>query len=75
LRTPQATAALEQVYDYLLREKPVTLLYSGDNAELNGAALLKNLLEGHRMPPNGTGPAKAAAAGGRARAVARRPRR
>ncbi len=76
LKTPKATEALEQVYEYLLREKPVTLLYGGDNAELNGAVLLKNLLEGHRMPPNSTGPAKAAAAGGRVAArAARRPRR
>lgn len=75
LKTPQATRALEQIYEFMLREKPVSLLYAGDNAELNGAVLLKNLLEGHRMPPNSTGPAKAAAAGGRARAMARRPQR
>jgi uncharacterized protein YeaO (DUF488 family) len=75
LRTPAATEAMEQIYNYLLREKPITLLYAGDDAEINGAVLLKNLLEGHRKPPNGTGPAKAAAAGGRVRAAARRPRR
>ncbi len=76
LKTPQATQALEQIYEFLLREKPVTLLYAGDNAQVNGAVLLKDLLEGHRMPPNTTGPAKAAAAGGRVAArAARRPRR
>lgn len=75
LKTPQATEALEQIYNYLLREKPITLLYAGEDAQLNGAALLKDLLDGHRKPPNNTGPAKAAAAGGRVRAAARRPRK
>jgi uncharacterized protein YeaO (DUF488 family) len=75
LRTPQATEAMEQIYNYLLREKAITLLYAGDDAEMNSATLLKNLLEGHRKPPNGTGPAKAAAASGRVRAAMRRPRK
>ena len=75
LRTPQATVALEKIYDHLLKEQTVTLLYAGDNAEINGATLLQAVLEGERKPPNGTGPAKAAAASGRVRAVARRPRR
>jgi len=75
LRTPAATEAMEQIYNYLLGDKTITLLYANDAAELSGALLLKNLLDGHRKPPNGTGPAKAAAASGRARAVARRPRK
>lgn len=75
LRTPVATEAMEQIYNYLLREKSITLLYASDEPEFSGAMLLKNLLEGHRKPPNGTGPAKAAVASGRASAVARRPRR
>lgn len=75
LRTPQATEAMEQIYNYLLREKPITLLYASDDAEHNSAVLLRNLLAGHRKPPNGTGPAKAAAAGGRVRAAMRRPRK
>jgi uncharacterized protein YeaO (DUF488 family) len=75
LRTPAATEALEHIYNYLLREKTITLLYAGDDPVSNGAILLKELLDGHRMPPNNTGPAKAAAAGGRVRAAARRPRR
>jgi uncharacterized protein YeaO (DUF488 family) len=75
LRTPQATEAMEQIYNCLLREKTITLLHVGDDAEVNSATLLKNLLEGHRKPPNGTGPAKAAAAGGRVRAAMRRPRK
>ena len=75
LKTPQATEGLEQIYNHLLQEETLTLLYAGDDPVLNGAMLLKDLLDGHRMPPNNTGPAKAAAAGGRARTVARRPRR
>ena len=74
LKTPQATAALEQIYNLILQEKTITLLYAGDDAAMNGAVLLKELLDGHRKPPNGTGPAKAAAAGGRVRAV-RKPRK
>jgi uncharacterized protein YeaO (DUF488 family) len=75
LRTPKATEAMEQLYNYLLREKTITLLHAAEEAEWSGAVLLKNLLDGHRKPPSNTGPAKAAAAVGRARAVARRPRR
>ena len=75
LSTPQATAGLELLYDYLAREKTITLLYAGDDAELNAATLLKGLLQGERKPPNNTGPAKAAATGGRARAAMRRPRK
>src|SRR4051812_7567194 len=33
LRTPAATEAMEQIYNYLLREKTITLLYAGDEAE------------------------------------------
>jgi uncharacterized protein YeaO (DUF488 family) len=75
LRTPQAAAALELIYDYLLRDKTITLLYAGDDPHMTAAALLKDLLEGHRKPPNSTGPAKAAVASGRARAAMRRPRK
>jgi uncharacterized protein YeaO (DUF488 family) len=75
LRTPQATAALEKIYNLLLREKTVTLLYAGEDPLTNGAALLKSVLEGDRKPPDGTGPAKAAAASGQVRAAARRPRK
>src|SRR5438128_7631092 len=64
LKTPQATEALEHVYNYLLKEKTVKLLYGGNDPVLNGAMLLKDLLDGHRKPPNNTGPAKAAAAAG-----------
>lgn len=75
LNTPQAAAGLELLYDYMMRDKTITLLYAGDDPELNAATLLKGLLEGQRKPPNNTGPAKAAAAGGRARAAMRRPRK
>src|SRR5947207_3149850 len=68
LKTPKATAALEQIYNHLLQDKTVTLLYAVEDEVLNNAVLLKGLLDGNRKPPNGTGPAKAAAAGGRVRA-------
>src|SRR3954470_19983631 len=48
LKTPQATQALEQIYNYLLQDKIITLLYAGDDPVLNGAMLLKDLLDGQR---------------------------
>jgi uncharacterized protein YeaO (DUF488 family) len=70
LGKPEAAAALEQLYDLVRACKKVTLVYSSRNAEHNNAAVLKQLLDGMRKPPTGTGPA--AAAGGKERAV--RPR-
>jgi len=46
-------------------------VYASRSLEQNHALLLKQLLEGERKPPTGTGPARAAAAR-RARAARRR---
>lgn len=58
LNTPEATAALEQLYSALGGR--VTLVYSSKNETHNNAVVLKQLIEGARKPPTGTGPVRAA---------------
>lgn len=62
--------ALHRLYDLAGKKKRVTLLFASKNETHNNAVVLKELLEGVRKPPTGTGPAAAHAA--RKRAVARR---
>ena len=71
LTNEAAHAALQQLHDLAQKRGGVTLLYASRSLEQNHALLLKQLLEGERKPPTGTGPARAAAAG-RARAARRR---
>lgn len=70
LKRPDAEAALEELYR--LAEKKLTLLFAYKDEEHNNAVVLKDLLEGRRKPPSGTGPAAIGA--GRVRRAARRPR-
>jgi len=70
LETPEAAQALEQLYDLAHDRKKLTLLFGSKNTQFNNATVLKELLEGMRKPPSST--TRAAAAGGRARARARR---
>ena len=56
LTSPQAMAALEQLYSALAPGKRVTLVYSSKNDTHNNAVVLKELIEGARKPPTGTGP-------------------
>lgn len=49
-------AALEQLYSALAPGKRVTLVYSSKNDTHNNAVVLKELIEGARKPPTGTGP-------------------
>jgi hypothetical protein len=49
----------------------LTLLYAFKDEEHNNAVVLKDLLDGMKKPPTGTGPAAAGA--GRLRKAARRP--
>jgi uncharacterized protein YeaO (DUF488 family) len=72
LAAAEAGAALQQLYD-LVRQGKVTLLYSSRNEARNNAVVLKDLLDGARKPPTGTGPAAARATG--SRRAARAPRR
>jgi uncharacterized protein YeaO (DUF488 family) len=70
LTTDAAHSALEQLHEFAQKKGGVTLLYASKSLEQNHALLLKQLLEGERKPPTGTGPARAVA--GRKRAARRR---
>ncbi|MDT8070053.1 MAG: DUF488 family protein [Terriglobia bacterium] len=69
LRGPEATAALEELYDLAEASDRVTLLFASRNLDKNNATVLKELLEGTRKPPATSGAVSAAGARrGRARA-------
>jgi uncharacterized protein YeaO (DUF488 family) len=72
LSVPKAHAALNKLYDFE-GQGNLTLLYASKNQERNNATVLRDLLEGARKPPRGTGPSAAGAM--RARRAARAPRR
>ena len=55
----EAASALSQLYDMARGRKQLTLLFASKNAEHNNATVLKDLLDGMRKPPTGTGPAGA----------------
>jgi uncharacterized protein YeaO (DUF488 family) len=71
LASERANAALQQLYDLSKSQRQLTLLYASRNEDRNNATVLKELLEGNRKPPKGTGPVRAVAAK-RARAAVRR---
>jgi len=56
LGLPQASGALVELYRLAHRRKRLTLLYASRNERCNNAVVLKDLLEGMRKPPTGTGP-------------------
>lgn len=62
LARPEAAAALGELYRLAGERARVTLLFSSKNEEHNNAVVLKELLNGMRKPPTGTGPAAARAA-------------
>jgi len=59
---PEASVPLEQLYGLASESKPLTLLFASKNEVRNNAIVLRDLLEGMRKPPTGTGPGKARAA-------------
>jgi len=69
LSSERAAAALEQLYEIRKEHARMTLLFASKNEERNNATVLKQLVEGDRKPPTGTGPIGAAA--GRVRRAAR----
>ncbi len=71
LSQPPANQALQELYLLAGHRKRLTLLYAFKNQERNNATVLKELLDGMKKPPTGTGPAAAAAP--RLRKAARRP--
>lgn len=72
LSQPQAQSALERIYQLAHKRKPLTLLFASKNEDQNNATVLKELLEGVRKPPTGTGPAAAHRIRPRKAAVRRR---
>lgn len=56
LATPQAAEALDELYRLARKRKNLTLLFASKNEHHNNAVVLKDLLEGMRKPPTGTGP-------------------
>jgi uncharacterized protein YeaO (DUF488 family) len=56
LGRPEAEADLGVLYQLARRKKRLTLLFAAKNKERNNATVLKELLDGARKPPTGTGP-------------------
>ncbi len=73
LRAPEVTPALEQIFDLAAKKKNVTLLFASRNLERNNAVALKELMDGAKKPPTGTGPASAVAVRKRAAVPAAAP--
>ena len=73
LARPEASQSLQELYRLANGRRRLTLLYASKNEQENNAVVLRDLLEGMRKPPTGTGPAGARAA--RDREAKRLPRR
>ena len=71
LSTEAAHDALQKLYELKEKRRRLTLLYASKNEERNNAVVLKQLVDGDRKPPTGTGPIRAVAAR-RARVAKRR---
>jgi uncharacterized protein YeaO (DUF488 family) len=54
-----AEAELGKLYDLAHRRKQVTLLFASKDEDRNNAVVLKELIEGMKKPPTGTGPSGA----------------
>ena len=61
LTSEAADAALQQLYDLQKKRRRLTLLFASKNEERNNATVLKQLVDGERKPPTGTGPIRTAA--------------
>ncbi len=53
---PQAQESLQQIYQLVHKRKRITLLFASKNETENNATVLREMLEGKRKPPTGTGP-------------------
>ncbi len=56
LSQPQAEDSLLRLYQLSHKRKHLTLLFGSKNEAQNNAVVLKELLDGMRKPPTGTGP-------------------
>ena len=61
LTRQEAAPALNEIYALASKRKQVTLLFASRNVERNNAVALKELMDGSKKPPTGTGPAAAVA--------------
>ncbi len=55
LSQPEGQKDLQKLYEFAHNRKRLTLLYASRNETHNNAVVLKELLEGTRKPPTGTG--------------------
>ena len=72
LSQPEAEESLLQLYQMAHKRKRLTLLFASKNETQNNAVVLKELIEGTRKPPTGTGPGAVRGMRQRATAVRRR---
>ncbi len=72
LAQPQAEDALRHLYQLAHKKKRLTLVFASENVDRNNATVLKDLLDGMRKPPTGTGPGAIYAMRHRAAGVRRR---
>jgi len=56
LAQPEAAEALNQLYRLASQRKTLTLLFASRNEDYNNAVVLRDLLQGMKNPPTGTGP-------------------
>jgi len=72
LAQPECDEGLRQLYQFAHTRKRLTLLFASKNEAHNNAVVLKELIEGLRKPPTGTGPAAVHAMRSREAAVRKR---
>jgi uncharacterized protein YeaO (DUF488 family) len=72
LARPEAVEDLQKLYGLAHKRKRVTLLYASKDEQRNNAVVLKDLLDGTRKPPTGTGPGAVRTMRGRDAAIRRR---
>jgi uncharacterized protein YeaO (DUF488 family) len=60
LNRPDAWNALSQLYRLASERKRLTLIFASKDEQHNNAVVLRELLEGMRKPPSGTGPMRSA---------------
>jgi uncharacterized protein YeaO (DUF488 family) len=73
LGRPEAAQDLDRLYSLAEQHRRLTLLFGSKNETHNNAVVLKDLLDGMRKPPTGTGPGAVRAM--RDRQVKRMPKR
>ena len=72
LTHPDCQEGLARLYELAHKKKRLTLLFASKRETQNNASVLKELLDGKRKPPTGTGPGGVSAMRTRQAAVRRR---